>query len=312
MDTNLNKFISKNGRTIMILAQELFSYEVGGRIRTVSDYVELVNSSRGTVQLALKFLQNEDCIQLEARGHLGTFLINIDHKKLWVYTNFGVIMGAMPLPYSKRYEGLATGLYKAFKKKGIPFSLAFMRGSNKRLEALKLGKYSFVVISKLAAEIYQENHDDLSVIHEFSPGTYVGNHAVIFREDNHILIQPGMRVGLDYTSIDQSILTKNECQGIQVDYIDTPYNQILKKLEINEIDVAIWNIDEIKEKNIDVNIQPLKNKNAIKMDINGRIAVVVVNNKQLVIGRIMNRLLDLTLVEEIQNQVIENAMIPTY
>lgn len=312
MGLGMNKLMSKNGRAIMLLAREMFSYEVGDRIRTISAYVELLDISRGTVQSALKFLREDNCILLESRGHLGTFLVKVDHKKLWGYSDFGVIMGAMPLPYSKRYEGLATGLYMAFEEKEIPFSLAFMRGANKRIEALNFGKYNFAILSKLAAETQQKTHQGLHIVHEFQPGSYVGNHVVIFREETCTRIQDGMRVGFDATSIDQSMLTEVECEDLDVSYVATPYNQILQKLDMNEIDAAIWNVDEIKEKNLDFHVQPLRKELAQKLDYKGTVATIVVSTESLVIGRIMRRLLELDAVEEIQKRVIEDKIMPMY
>lgn len=312
MATGAKQLMSKNGRAIMLLSQEMFSYEVGDRIRTISEYVDLLGTSRGTVQSAMKFLQEEVCIRLESRGHLGTFLIEMDHKKLWEYADFGVIMGAMPLPYSKRYEGLATGLYKAFEEKEIPFSLAFMRGANKRIEALNFGKYNFTIISKLAAEKQKEMHHDLHIVYEFQPGSYVGNHVVILRDSEYSQIQDGMRVGFDAASIDQSMLTEVECDGLDVEYVATPYNQILQKLQKNEIDAAIWNVDEIKEKNLDFHIQPLTRPLARELDRKGTIATIVVSQNSLVIGRIMERLLALDAVETVQKLVIEDRMMPVY
>ncbi|GAU75491.1 GntR family transcriptional regulator YhfZ [Fusibacter sp. 3D3] len=312
MDLSTNRLMSKNGLAIKMLSQELFSYEVGDRIRTITEYVDLLESSRGTVQSAMKFLQDDGCISLESRGHLGTFLVKTNHKKLWEYSDFGVIIGAMPLPYSKRYEGLATGLYKVFENKEIPFSLSFMRGAEKRIQALNFGKYSFAIISKLAAEIHQNENPNLSIVHEFKSESYVGKHVVIFRDPKHKRITNGMRVGFDSVSLDQSKLTEVECKSLKVTYVATPYNQIIQKLEMNEIDAAIWNGDEIFEKKLEVYIQPLKNPVAIEMDKKGNVAVIVVSNETKVIGRIMERLLDLEMVEEVQKKVMNNDMIPIY
>jgi len=312
MATGAKQLLSKNGRAIMLLSQEMFSYEVGDRIRTISEYVDLFQTSRGTVQSAMKFLQEKKCIQLESRGHLGTFIIEMNHKQLWEFSDFGVIMGAMPLPYSKRYEGLATGLYKAFEEKEIPFSLAFMRGANKRIEALNFGKYNFSILSKLAAETQIKTQQGLHIVHEFQPGSYVGNHVVVFRNDTFSRIEDGMRVGFDAASIDQSMLTEVECEGLDVAYVATPYNQILQKLQINEIDAAIWNVDEIKEKNLDFHIQPLRKELARELDRKGTIATIVVSKDSMVIGRIMERLLELYAVEDIQKQVIEDKIMPVY
>ena len=109
-------------------------------------------------------------------------------------------MGVMPLPYSKRYEGLATGLYKAFEKADIPFSLAFMRGAGKRIEALGLGKYDFAITSKLAATHEKSKVEYIEIMHVFKEGSYVGEHIILFKDNNISEIEDGMKIGIDPAS----------------------------------------------------------------------------------------------------------------
>ena len=56
----------------------------------------------------------------------------------------------MPLPYTRLYEGLASGLKAQFD--GIPFYYAHMRGADIRVECLLNGVYDMAVVSRLAAE----------------------------------------------------------------------------------------------------------------------------------------------------------------
>lgn len=312
MNNYKRKLMSKNGEITIQLAREMLTFQAGDRIRTVGEYAKRFDIARGTVQSALKFLQEIKAIELESRGHLGTYIIKIDYRTLWKVSDLGVIMGVMPLPYSKRYEGLATGLYKAFEKVDIPFSLAFMRGATKRIEALTLGRYSFAIISKLAATLEMEKSSDIEIVHEFGEGSYVGNHVIIFRDNNVSEICDGMRVALDSTSIDQVKLTLYECEGKNVQYVDTPYNQILLKLKNNEVDAAIWNVDEIQEKNLEYNISPLVNPKTKKIDKEDTIATIVVSKDNIEFGSILKKFIEMKEVEEIQQKVINNHMIPIY
>lgn len=307
-----NKLMSKNGRVTVKLATEMLTHYVGERIETIGSYTENLCAGRGTVQVALKFLQTAGAIQLESRGHLGTTIKHLDYKKLWEISDLGVVMGVMPLPYSKRYEGLATGLYKAFEKADIPFSLAFMRGANKRIEALKLGKYNFTVISKLAVNTEANQSSSLRVIHQFSEGSYVGNHVVIFREGNAAEIEDGMRVAIDPSSLDQYWLTRYECEGKNVEYVETSYAQILSKLKNNEIDAAIWNEDEIKEKNLDYQTAPLKNHKNRDASVDDTIAVIAVNEENSIFDPILKRFIDFGEIETVQKKVIHGEIIPVY
>ncbi len=166
----------------------------------------------------------------------------------------------MPLPYSKRYEGLATGLYKAFEDAHIPFSLAFMRGASKRIETLDFGKYDFAVVSKLAVNYEQNNFSSIEIIQEFGEESYVGKHVVIFADKHQTKILPNMRVGIDPDSIDQVILTNYECDGIEVEFVEISYAQIFHNIKNNIIDAAIWNGDELGDETMNYGIAPLSNK----------------------------------------------------
>ncbi len=312
MEQYKKQLMSKNGRVTMLLAREMIGYHEGYRIKTVGEYAESFGMGRGTVQSALKFLQEAEAIGLESRGHLGTYIDKIDYKKLWSISDLGTVMGVMPLPYSKRYEGLATGFYKTFEKGKVPFSLAFMRGANKRIEALNLGKYNFAIISKLAARLEIERSSSIEVIHEFGEGSYVGNHVIIFRDGGIKEITDGMRVAQDPASIDQFILTSYECEGKNVEYVTTPYNQILQKLKNNEIDAAIWNVDEIEEKNLSFNTAPFSNSRTKSIDREDTIAAVVVSRNSPEFRDILRRFIDFREVEEIQKKVINQELIPIY
>ncbi|HYE82761.1 MAG TPA: GntR family transcriptional regulator YhfZ [Clostridia bacterium] len=312
MNQYKKQLMSKNGRVTMLLAREMMSYHEGYRIKTIGEYSESFGMGRGTVQSALRFLQEAEAIKLESKGHLGTYIDQIDYKKLWSISDLGVIMGVMPLPYSKRYEGLATGFYKAFEKVNVPFSLAFMRGATKRIEALTLEKYNFAIISKLAANMEIERSSSIEIIHEFGEGSYVGNHVVIFRDGSIKKIADGMRVALDPASIDQFILTSYECEGKNVEYVTTPYNQILQKLKNNEIDAAIWNVDEIEEKNLKFNISPFSNPKTRNIDKEDTIAVAAVSKNNPEFGDVLRRFIDFKEVEEMQKKVINQEVIPIY
>ena len=312
MSTIKNKLMSKNGWNTVQLAREMLTHYEGDRIETVGWYAEQLGTGRGTVQAALRFLQTAGAIRLESRGHLGTTIQSLNYKQLWEIADLGAVTAVMPLPYSKRYEGLATGLYKAFEAADIPFSLAFMRGANKRMEALRLGRYHFTVISKLAAGAEAGPEAGLHIVHQFSPGSYVGNHVVIFRDGQDTVIRDGMRVAIDSTSLDQSLLTRNECAAKAVTYVETSYAQILSKLKNNEIDAAIWNEDEIREKNLDFKVAPLQNAAVQGLQADDTTAVVVVSAENSNFEAILKRFVDFGAIEATQKKVLQGEMIPVY
>ena len=302
----------KNGKIILTLAREFLNYSPGDRIPTIEQYAKRFSAGRGTVQSALKFLQKIGAVALESRGHLGTFVVTISDKVLWEVADFGTIMAVMPLPYSARYEGLATGLSSAFEAAGLPFSLAFMRGATKRINALIEGKYNIAVMSKLAARLEMEKGAPITVMYEFEPHTYVQDHVVVFRDSAATKIEAGMRVAIDPASVDQLILTCYECQGIEVNYIETPYTQILQKLDSGQLDAAVWNLDEVREKNLAYNLCPLAKEKSRKVARDDTIAVLVVKSEESMAIKFLKRCLDFDHIKKVQQQVLKREIIPAY
>lgn len=307
-----NKLISKNGIAIISLSREIFTLDVGDRIKTVEQYSEELKLGRGTIHSALRFLQKEKAITLESRGHLGTFISFIDYKKLWSIGDVGTIIGVMPLPYSKRYEGLATGLYKNFEAANLPFGLAFMRGATQRIEALYSERYNFAVVSKLAASLEIEKSNDIEILYEFPENSYVGRHVVVFGDKNQKEITSKMRVGIDPYSLDQIVLTNYECEGKDVEFVEISYNQIFNNFKNNVIDAAIWNGDELLEKGENYGIAPLSNEKSINISKEDTIAVIVVMKNNNIIKEILSKFIDGKEVSKIQKQVIDDKITPMY
>lgn len=237
---------SKNGLAAKNIALELLSIEIGHKIPTVTDFCEALGLGRGTVQGAIKLLEMLGAIELEARGHLGSFLIKKDVSVLLDISGTGPLVGVMPLPYSKKYEGLATGIIDGFNLLNKRISLAYMRGASNRLEALKTRRYDFAIVSRLAAEEGIKSHISLAIVKSFGLGSYVSDHKVFLADPSKIKIEPGMRIGIDRSSPDQTNITLLECEGLDVQFVDLNYMQLFQMLKEKKIDAAVWNIDEIR------------------------------------------------------------------
>jgi ABC-type nitrate/sulfonate/bicarbonate transport systems, periplasmic components len=303
------ELMQKNGLVAMKLAREFATMQVGDRISTIAEFSEKYKTARGTVQSAIKLLEQYDAIKLEPRGHLGTFITSMDYKVLWEFTGFSTIMGVMPLPYSKLYEGLATGLYKVAGSNSIPFGLAYMRGAQVRIDALKGGRYDFAIISKLAALHCIENGMDIDIVVEFGKYTYVNEHAMIFADASKRDFEDGMKVGIDRSSIDHYLMTLKQSEGKKIQLVDLAYNQVISKLKTGQIDAAVWNIDEIIERKLNIKYYPLTSKDFKGEDT---VAVMVVNGNNYGIKNLLMHFIDREAVVETQRQVIKEAIIPNY
>lgn len=304
-----DKLMQKNGIIAVTLAREFLSNEVGDRILTVAQLAEKYSTARGTIQSALKFLQDYEAISLEARGHLGTFITSINYIKLLDVADIKTILGVMPLPYSKVYEGLATGLYNTLVTSNISVGLAYMRGANTRVEALREQRYDFAVISKLAAQHYISEGHDIEIIDEFGDFTYVNEHILMFSKGSKNTIEDGMKIGIDYSSLDQVILTKYHCQGKNVEFVPLIYSQILNSILRGEINAAIWNKDDLQDRDIKIPFKPINNSIFSYKDTN---AVIVANTENSSFNTLLKKFINTEKVLDIQKKVINGEITPNY
>ncbi len=300
---------SKNGYSTKELAQVFIGLPEGTRIPTVSELNERIGLARGTIQNALKMLTEKGAVELYSRGAMGTFLKKKNMRQLLDFAGIDSIVGAMPLPYSVRYEGLATGLISGVENVyDLPVSLAYMRGAECRISMVLAERYDFAIVSRMAAEqVIREKKLPLKIIKSFGPQSYLGAHVLLFHDKDRHEIQDGMKVGIDRDSIDQMKLTKDVCKGHKVEFVPMNYNQITKAIKDGYIDAAVWNEDEIVDKMLNISYEVITSGNN-----QDREAVMVVSEENETIASILEQMISSTTVCDIQNLVVEGKMAPSY
>lgn len=218
------------------LARYLLGEKCGNRLKTIDELANECHSSVGLTQAALKTLESSGAIRIERRGRNGSFLVEMDNKTLLSHVDISNVVCAMPLPYTRLYEGLASGLKAQFE--GIPFYYAHMRGADIRVECLLNGVYDMAVVSRLAAESYLAQNG-LRIALELGPHTYVGEHQLICRKGESDRVK---RVGLDNRSADQKIMTEACFGKSDVELIDLSYHESLQRIVKGDVDAVIWNV----------------------------------------------------------------------
>ena len=117
----VEKFLMKKGQVINAIASDFLKKSVGDKVPSISEYQEELEVARGTVQNAISYLKNEGAFKLISKGHQGSFISEINYEILQSYALSETVLGTMTLPYSKLYEGLATGIYEEFRNRSIVF-----------------------------------------------------------------------------------------------------------------------------------------------------------------------------------------------
>lgn len=301
--------MKKSGRAVSFLAGELLKIGVGDRIPTFSQLAERRDFSRGTLQNAMAALEQLGAASLEKHGHMGTLLVGKNTDLLLDCAGVNYVSGTMPLPYTKCYEGLATGLFNTISERSrMSVDIAYMRGSEKRIQAVMAGRYDFAVTSRLSARKALERGMEIELLRDFGPESYLKGQSLIFRDREATEITPGMRVGVDDTSLDHMELTYDVIGDTPVTLVHINYSQIFTLLERGEIDAAVWNLDTVLEHRPNINYKKLN----LSRGNDENTAVLVVSTRRAAIRAVLNEYLDVDAILEQQRQVIAHERYPNY
>jgi Helix-turn-helix domain/YhfZ C-terminal domain len=119
---------------LVSIARDLLLRQPGDRIPTVLEYQDRLGIGSGTVQARLRALVGIGAIELRARGHQGTILVDRNLSDLWTLAHLGPISGVLPLPEALEPASLAAVLRRAFQRLRIPLELLYLHGSAKRID----------------------------------------------------------------------------------------------------------------------------------------------------------------------------------
>jgi hypothetical protein len=304
--------VSKQGMAVVELANLLLTYQRGDRIQSVQQYAAEFGFGVGTVQAALSYLQETGAVSLDTRGHLGTFIREINYPLIWSLTGQHHIVGGMPLPYSRRYEGLATGLHETFNRAGVALNLLYTRGALNRLRGLASGKLGFVVLSRFAFNNATEYGLAIEEVLGLGTESYVGQHIVLLRDHDGREIEDGMRVGIDPSSIDQVRLAREACREKNVELVKISYMNLMTAMQRGQIDATVWNRDDFYASSYPFKAVPLSQAQDLAQTQENTEAVIAVEKGNQLALRTLRSIVDKELVRDIQRQVMENKLIPTY
>src|SRR5918997_2713792 len=177
------KLLTKQGYLARALARMLIGANAEERIPGVVELAQNYKVGHGTVQEAMRLLEEMGAVRFRRRGAQGTVAEAARDEVLWYVANVGHLIGSLPLPYSRRYAGLATALYALLSEAGIPISLSYIRGGARRLEILLRGGSNFAVTSLFTTEGFLAKHPGaLSVVMNLGPRTYVTEHRLILAD----------------------------------------------------------------------------------------------------------------------------------
>lgn len=304
------------------IAKGFIGMELGERIPTITDYAEAFSCSRGIVQNSLNFLEEQRAVTLDKQGKKGTFLSGKDEGQLFRYSGLNHLTASMPPPVNRHFAGLATGICNGMSQCPIPFTFAFVQGSENRLQALAAGAYDFVVTTKSAAEACMERYPDLEIAFPFENTEYSMPYKLYINKPGKTAIEDGMVIAVDPTSADHLAISEKICQGKQVTVREMPLISAVYAFYTGEIDCIVFR-DGLENNSSNLVNMVLRNKNSIshqeiseipieEANRDLQLPVALVDRSNYGMAGILSKYLAGENVGFIQRQVLSGNMVPQF
>lgn len=298
----------KIGLTLNNLAREMMTYHVGDRIPAITELVERYQVSRGTIQSALAQLCKA-AMTLKKSGHLGSYITAIDHRKIWEYTGWNTLIGAMPLPSNNSLKGLATALTTSIEYAHLPFNMAFMQSAQNRVNGLLARRFDFIVVSRLSADICLEKNPQLTIAVELPRGSYNKSHIIAFSNPKETKLRDGMRVAYDPFSYDQTRLTHLCCEGLNIQYFHMPYRATLHCLEHGDVDAVIYLKESAVRSTRKLGISPIPYEDPLSKSI---YAVLLTSKENYWCSELLHSSISPDMIMDLEQEVEANTLFSYY
>lgn len=293
------------------LAQLLMSVPVKERLPTMRDLATKFGVSIGAVHAVLSEYERGGAISLLGNGRRGTFLSERSIGLLWSLTEETPLVIALPLPTTLRAEGLATGLKTVLADAGVPAFMIFLRGSRRRLQALRQRKCHLAVISMLGAKAMLEK--DQVCLLNLPAQSFVGEHRVFYLPQEQSGKRP-LRVLMDRDSGDLQLLTELEFQNTNVEFVQASFMQFAPLLKTKLVDTVVWDVDEANNRlsSVPVLSRPLSNRVIQQIGDTNTRATLVAQVNDLSSAAVVDEIVNVEKLMEIQNEVLRGERIPEY
>lgn len=301
---------SKSANIAKDIAKELLACKLDDKIPTVSNLSSKYRVGIGTIDKIFNNFKENNIIELQPRGQMGTYLISKDFIKLCEIAGSSMFIGLLPLPNSIEYEALATGLNDSFRDKNISFSLNFKNGANERLNSLLNNRSDFIVMSSHAADKFTAEKDDVIKLVELTKCNYYSNFYLIYnrklkKEKNE------WRIGMDKNSSDNVFFTQKVFSNntkVNLNYYNFPYAIVDGKIDAavihskTFIPLELINMIEIEK----VNFREDEG-------FNNRFNSVILTKKDKIdIITLFSEILDLSLIEKGFLDVLDRKIEPSF
>ena len=223
---------------ITVLARDALSVGIDGKLPTNQQYMLDHGIGAGTLGRALSELRTRQVLTTVSRGHLGSYVTELDIAGAWRAGALDAVRLVLPPAGPVETTALQAEVAQALSTLGIPHTVRHLRGGSIRLGMLETGEADMAVVSAgaRATSVQPLRSRALGV------GTYYGPDriAVVRRRDD--LGDPSV-IAIDQESPDHRALTNAEFPPENgYTYVHVPFPHIPSAVLDRRVDSGIWHI----------------------------------------------------------------------
>jgi hypothetical protein len=292
------------------IARALLEVEPGSRVPTVRDLAGRHGASVGATQEALARFEGEGAVSVDRRGRLGATLVRRSLGQLWAAAEGAPLIIALPLPSTRRIEGLATAVKALLAEAGVEAFLVFSRGSRHRMLELRQQRCHAIVMSVLAAR--ELCGPEEATVLELPPRSFVKEHRVYFADGNGAAETPP-RVVMDRDSLDFQLLTELEFRESGATYVPATYMQFPRLIAERRADAVIWDVEEAESRMPSfVRDRTLSTRVLDQIGDTDLRAAFVARRSDDPVRRVLTACLDPNAVMRVHEEVVAGLRVPEY
>jgi hypothetical protein len=295
--------VSKADAVRQVVARAILSTPAGDQLPTTSRLATIAESGYGSVQTALRSLEDEGAVETTAHGAHGRRIASLDIVKLWRIGR-GVLAGVMPLPESREFAGIATALDTLAEAVGIPLQLMFRQGSAGRIRLLQSERVDFMIASTASlARAEGVSHIELGE-HTF----YGKDSVVVITAVGGAPTRTGL-VPIDRNSPDHAALTTSEFPDAT--FVDTPYLLIPELVADGRLDAAIWH-QTTSSPLLTASGLAIHETTRVKPDSEFGRAAIIWREDDRAVARLIDEVFPVGELELVQRAVIKGELVPQF
>lgn len=293
----MDNLLSKKGVIYLEVCKILLELQVNEKLPSICKLATALEVGRGTVQKVILELESDKIIGLQKFGRNGTIIVKLNKARLLERINKNHFFGVLPLPYTLRYEGLATALKKALTKEiQASINLSYVKDAQTRVKMLVEGRVDFAVFSTNHAQIIMQEHPSLIEFFTLHPNSYLSKHVLVKTKKSV------KNVGIDANSyVHRKLIEQN---FTNVNLLQIPYAVLKRSLLNGTIDATILNYDDLEEESF-ICAAILEDDSYLK-------ATLLINQESKFLKSIINQQALIKQIQLIQTKVLEKKIDPEY